>query len=117
MVEPEPLTPTEVRALRVRRAVAWWGQLILLAIVVMAMFSLMPAGTFAWVFVAIPAAVLNIWLHSRGVRCPRCRKTIYGPRPADDNAYYAGDPVMIAPPLPARCLSCGIGLSASIADS
>jgi len=110
MAETESLTPVEARGLRRRRAVHQGAMVCYVAVVCVAMFALAPVWEHAWILVAIPGAAGCMFLHVRGVRCPRCRRSVYGPRPDDDSTYYAGDPAVFAPPLPPRCRACGVGL-------
>jgi hypothetical protein len=110
MAETESLTPVEARGLRRRRTVQQVALGCYFAIVCVAMFALAPAWEHAWILVAIPGAAGCLFLHVRGVRCPRCRCSVYGPRPADDSTYHAGDPMVFAPPFPPRCRTCCVRL-------
>src|SRR5262245_49568974 len=110
MEEAGSLTPVEARGLRRRRTRSQWAQGSFLAVACTAMFALASAGEHAWLLVAVPGAVGCLWLHVRGMRCPRCRGSVFGPRPANDRTSFAGDPAVFAPPLPTRCRTCGVGL-------
>lgn len=107
----DTLTPAESRGLRVRRAVGWWAMMGNFAASVTAMFALADICEFAWIAVALPGSAVSLVLHVRGMRCPRCRRSVFGP-PAADGLIEGGEPAVFAPPLPVWCRSCGVGLTA-----
>lgn len=108
MSDAGSISPTEAKDLRRRRAVAQGGVVIFFVAAIAAMLELGYDLRFEWIGGCIPGAALCLALHVRGVRCPRCRNSVFGPN-VDDNTHPGNEPG-IGPRLPEKCLSCGVRL-------
>jgi hypothetical protein len=98
--------------LRRRRAVAQWALVLFFVGSVAAFWLLPPEVQPAWLVGAIPMAALCLILHIGGVRCPRCRHSVFGRRDVDENTHHPGDPGF-GPGLPGHCRTCRVLLTPS----
>src|SRR5262245_54676390 len=110
MLDTDSLSPAEARALRRRRAVAQGALALFFAAALASMLALGYEGRFAWAAACIPGALVCLILHGWGVRCPRCRRSVFGRRDVDENTHHPGDPGL-GPGLPPRCRTCGVRLT------
>jgi hypothetical protein len=110
MSDAGSLSPAEARGLWCRRAVAQGALAVFFVGSVAAFWTVPYEDQAAWLVGAVPAAVLCLILHGRGVRCPRCRNSVFGRRDVDENTYHPGDPGF-GPALPDRCRTCQVRLT------
>src|SRR5437879_2808086 len=108
MPDTDSLSLVEAQGLRRRRAVAQWALGIFFVAAVGSMIALGYEGRFAWVAACLPGAAVGLVLHGWGMRCPRCRESVFG-RNTDETTYHPSDPGL-GPGLPDRCRTCGVRL-------
>src|SRR5687767_15627727 len=109
MADAGSLCPTEARDLRRRRAISQWALGTFFVAAAASMIAVGYEWRFAWMAGCLPGAAVCLILHGWGMRCPRCRHSVFG-RNIDETTYHPSDPV-IGPGLPNRCRTCGVRLT------